>query len=140
VPRIAQGLGQWTGQIAASEMAADVGQVVILTVGSTWSAEYELDAHISAARVAGVPDGAIDAIVQRRAPAGLSEPGAVAHRLAVNLLTEHTVSDELCQEATTAFGEAGLIAILCLIGHYQTISSILSASRSPCRSAQRGGV
>lgn len=131
VPRIAAGLGQWTGQIARSGLAADVRQVVILTVGAAWSAEYEIDAHTSAARVTGVRDEAITAILQGRRPPALSEEADVAHRLTISLLDDHVVPDGLYREATAAFGEAGVIAILCLIGQYQLISSILVSFQVP---------
>ena len=131
VPGIAAGLGQWTGAIAQSGMADDVRQVVILTVGAAWSAEYEIDAHVSAARVVGVPDPAIEAIVRRQAPQGLSAEAEVAQRLTTGLVVDRTVPDELYGEAVETFGEAGVIGILCLIGQYQTVSSILVCFRVP---------
>jgi len=131
VPNIAAGLGQWTSQIARSGMADDVRQVVILTVGVAWSAEYEIDAHMSAARVVGVPDRAIEAIVQGRAPQAVSDEAAVAYRLTNSLLIDHVVPDGLYREAIATLGAAGVIAILCLIGQYQTISSILVCFQVP---------
>jgi 4-carboxymuconolactone decarboxylase len=131
VPSIAAGLGQWTSQITRSAIAADVRQVVILTVGAYWSAEYEIDAHRSAAHIAGVPDTAIQAIVATGTPTGLSAEADVAHRLAAGLLTDHAVPEELYREAIATFGEATTIAILCLIGQYQTISSILVCFQVP---------
>lgn len=131
IPEIAEGLGQWTGAIARSRMADDVRQVVILTVGVAWSAEYEIDAHVSAARVLGIPDAAIEAIVRWQAPQGLSTEADVAQRLTSKLVIDRAVPDELYREAVEAFGEAGVIGILCLIGQYQTISSILVCFQVP---------
>lgn len=131
VPSIALSLGRWTGQIARSGLPDDVRQVVILTVGAAWAAEYEIDAHIAAARAVGLPDAAVAAIVQRRLPAGLGQAANVAHRLTAALLTEHDVPEELYRQAVGIFGEAGLVTVLCLIGQYQTISSLLTCFRVP---------
>lgn len=131
VPKIAGGMGQWTNQIANSGMADDVRQAVILTVGAWWGAAYEIDAHTSAARAVGIPDDAIDAIVAGEKPAGLTAAADVAHRLTGSLLQSRHVPDDLYREAVTAVGEANLIAILCLIGQYQTISSILVCFQVP---------
>jgi 4-carboxymuconolactone decarboxylase len=131
VPRIAAGLGEWTGAIARSGMADDVRQVVILTVGAAWGAEYEIDAHVAAARALGIPDTAIEAIVRQQAPPHLGTQADVARRLTAALVVERAVPDGLYREAVGAFGEAGVIGILCLIGQYQTISSILVCFRVP---------
>ncbi len=131
VPAIAMGMGAWTGSIAASGLAADVRQAVILTVGAAWSADYEIDAHRSAARIVGLPEEAVEAIVDQKSVSGLSHDADVAHRLTRHLLSDHHVPDALYREAVSAFGEAGLIAILTLVGQYQTISSILVCFEVP---------
>lgn len=127
----AAGLGQWTSQIARSGLPADVGQVVILTVGAAWSAAYEVDAYSSAARVAGVPDDAIHAILQGTPPPGLRPETEVAYQLSTSLLTDRSVPDELYSAAIDTFGEARVITILSLIGQYQTVSPILVSFRVP---------
>ncbi len=86
-------------------MADDVRQVVILTVGVAWSAEYEIDAHMSAARVVGLPDRAIEAIVQGAPQAG-SDEAAVAYRLTNSLLIDHVVPDRLYRDAIATFAAA----------------------------------
>lgn len=131
VPAIALGLGQWTAQIARSGLPDDVRQVVILTVGAAWAAEYEVDAHVAAARAVRLPDAAVEAIVQGRSPAGLGDAADVAYRLTVSLLSERDVPDELYRQALGSFGEGGLVAVLCLIGQYQTISSLLTCFQVP---------
>jgi 4-carboxymuconolactone decarboxylase len=131
IPKIAAALGQWTGQVARSGLTDDVRQVVILTVGAFWSADYEIDAHRSAARVVGVPVAAIEAILRGEVPDGLSEQAQIAHRLTSSLLTDHAVPQELYLQAVRAFGEAGVMTILCLIGQYQLISSVLVCFEVP---------
>lgn len=130
-PGITTGLGAWAAAIARSGLSEDVRQVVILTVGAAWSAAYEVDAHTAAARAAGVPDHAIGAIVRRDAPHGLSPRATAAQRLTAALVHDQAVPDDVYREATAAFGDAGVVAILCLIGQYQTISGILACFEVP---------
>jgi 4-carboxymuconolactone decarboxylase len=91
--------------IAASGMAPDVRQAVILTVGAAWSADFEIEAHRSAARAVGIPDGSVEAIVGHEPPEGLSRDAHVAHQLTHRLLTHHDVPEPLDHEALAAFGE-----------------------------------
>ena len=130
-PKITAGFGQWTGAIARSGMSDEVRQVVILTVGATWSAAYELDAHVAGARSVGVPEAAIAALLARTPPEGLSSQADVAHRITAALLDDHAVPEELYREAVEAFGEHGLLAVLHLIGQYQTISAVLVCFEVP---------
>ncbi|WP_218001440.1 hypothetical protein [Nocardia niigatensis] len=61
-PRIAQPLLEWAQAITRADIAADVREVVILTVAAQWRAEYALYAHTTGARCAGVPEAAIAAL------------------------------------------------------------------------------
>lgn len=131
VTGIAAGFGQWSGGIASSRIAPDVRQVVILTVGASWSAEYEIYAHRSAALAIGLPVDAIDAIIAGEPPAGLSAEALLAHRFTAQLIVDHSVPDDLYATVIDTFGEAGTVAIVCLIGEYLTVSSILVCFQVP---------
>ena len=131
IPEIAAGMGAWTSAIAGAGMADEVRQVVILTVGVSWSAAYMIDAHVAAAHAVGVPAAAVEAVLHRTRPVGLSPQADVAHRLTAALLEDHAVPDDLYSAAIEALGEAGLLAILSLIGQYQVISSILVCFQVP---------
>ena len=131
VPAIAAAMGAWTAQIEGFGLDEDVRQVVILTVGAHWSAEFEVDAHAAAARAASVSDEAADAIVRRETPLGLCPRAAVAQRFTAVLLATGAVPDAVYQAALELFGEAAVVALLCLIGQYQTISGILVTFEVP---------
>lgn len=68
-------------------------QVVILTVGAVWRADYELYAHSAVARQAGIPEDAIATLVGGGLPEDLTEDEKTAHRLARQLSTTHHVDD-----------------------------------------------
>ena len=132
VPALAAGFGQWTGAIARSGLDDEVRQTVILTVGAAWSAAFEVDAHASAARAAGLPDEAVQALVaQEPVVPGLSPQAELARRFTTALVARRAVPDALYQEAVEAFDAAGLIALMSLIGQYQTISSFLVCFNVP---------
>lgn len=130
-PAIAAAMGGWTAATARAGLGEDVRQVAILTVGTRWGAEYEIDAHRHAALEVGIRADDVEAIVAGREPQGLTAPALLSHRLTAVLLDHHAVPDTIYTEAVATFGEAGLVALLHLIGQYQTISSILVTFHVP---------
>ncbi|MBN0048505.1 hypothetical protein JS756_31295 [Streptomyces actuosus] len=46
-------------------------------------------------------------------------------------MRQREVADQLYHEAVDLFGEPGMITVLCLIGQYQLISSILVCFQVP---------
>lgn len=125
VPAIAEAMGQWIGRINAHGLTAEVREAVILTVGAHWDAAFEIYAHVAGARSAGLPEEAIEAVLAGRAPSGLGEQAAAAQQLTARLLGDHHVPDDVYARATDALGEDGVVAVLSLVGQYQTISGIL---------------
>jgi 4-carboxymuconolactone decarboxylase len=108
-----------------------VRQVVILTVGAVWHADYELYAHSAAARQVGLPATAIATLVNGDLPEELTEPEKTAHRLARQLSTTHHVDDPLYRDAEKAFGATGIAEITVLTGIYHTVCGILNVFDIP---------
>jgi 4-carboxymuconolactone decarboxylase len=106
-------------------------QVVILTVGAVWRADYELYAHSAAARHVGLPEADITTLVSGGMPEGLTEPEKIAHRLARQLTTSHHVDDQLYRDAEKAFGAKGISEIAMLTGIYHTVCGILNVFDVP---------
>lgn len=132
VPEIAAGFGAWIAAEARSGgLAEEVRQVVILTVGASWHADYELYAHRAAARTAGLPETSVDSLAAGGPPVGLDGAADVAHRFTRALVEDRDVPDDLYRSAVDAFGEAGVAALVHLIGHYLTISALLTTFRVP---------
>jgi 4-carboxymuconolactone decarboxylase len=114
-----------------TSLSARVRQVVILTVGGVWRADYELYAHSAAARRAGFPDAAIATLVNGGVPDELTEHEKTAHRLAWQLSTSHHVDDTLYHDADKAFGARGVLEITVLTGIYHTVCAILNVFNVP---------
>ncbi len=117
-----------------SGIPEDVREVVILTVAAHWRAEYALYAHTAAAERAGVSEDVVAALRQGEAPRGLRAEADVAHRLAVVLVRDHDVPDDLYDEAVTAFGIETLVALVNLIGQYLNTSALLACFQVPAPS------
>ncbi|GAA5162531.1 hypothetical protein GCM10023214_29360 [Amycolatopsis dongchuanensis] len=130
-PRLAAPLLEWTQAITRSGIPQDVREVVILTVAAHWQAEYALYAHTAAAERADVPAGAIAALRRGGEPSGLSAEAVVAHRLAVALVRDHHVPDDLYDEAVTTFGVETLVVLVNLIGQYLNTSALLTCFQVP---------
>ncbi|WP_343600035.1 carboxymuconolactone decarboxylase family protein [Mycobacterium sp.] len=102
-------------------------QIVILTVGAIWRAPCELYAHSAVARQAGLSDDTVDALANGELADDLTEPEAVAHRVARALTVEHRIDEALYRDAEGPFGSAGVMDIVVLAGIYHTVGAILNA-------------
>jgi 4-carboxymuconolactone decarboxylase len=108
-----------------------VRQIVILTVGAVWGAQYELYAHTAVARKAGLSDEVIHEVIQGRATGMLTAEEQVAQRFTWQLAASHQVDNAVYAEAIGAFGARGIVDLIVLAGCYHTVSSLLNAFKVP---------
>jgi 4-carboxymuconolactone decarboxylase len=106
-------------------------QVVILTVGAVWQAEYELYAHSAAARDTGISEEAIHILTAGGLPPQLSEEERLAHRVARKLVVDRRIDDGLYTEAERVFTTSGVLDIVILVGTYQTVCGLLNTFAVP---------
>jgi 4-carboxymuconolactone decarboxylase len=121
---------QFAEQIHTS-LSERVRQVVTLTVGAIWKADYELYAHAAVARKAGLSEEAIRTLANGGCPEDLSTQEAVAHQVTRQLCTDHRVDDALYHEAENRFGTVGLIDLTTLIGVYHGVCITLTMFAVP---------
>ena len=105
--------------------------VIILAVGQVWQCDYERYAHAAVARKAGLPEGAIDALVNGTETSELTEVEQLARQVATDLTSEHAVHDDLYAEAVSALGVNGIVDAIVLAGCYGIICSLLNTFRVP---------
>jgi 4-carboxymuconolactone decarboxylase len=101
-------------------------EAVIIAVGAVWGADYELYAHRTLARNAGLSEDTVAALANGGIPDDLSGREKIAARVARELSTHHRVDDTLYREAEQAFGTTGLFDIAALIGQYHTVCAALT--------------
>ena len=116
---------------AHTTLSPRVREVVIVAVGAVWGADYELYAHTTLARNAGLSEHAVTTLANGGIPDELSEHEKIAAHLTRQLSTRHRVDDELYREAEKAFGTTGLFDIAALIGQYHTVCAALTLFEVP---------
>jgi 4-carboxymuconolactone decarboxylase len=114
-----------------TSLSPRVREVVILTVGAVWQADYELYAHLALARKAGLSEDAARAVAAGRIADGLSYDELIALQLTQQLSTNHRVDESLYREAENSFGAKGLIDIAFLIGIYHSVCATLTMFAIP---------
>ena len=124
-----------TAEATNTTLSQRVREVVIITVGAVWRADYELYAQGPVARKAGLSDQAITTLVNGGIPEDLSDHEKIAARLARELSTSHRVGDELYREAAQAFGRKGLFDMVAVMGVYHTVCSALALFEVPVPAA-----
>jgi len=115
-----------------------VHEVVIIAVGAVWGADYELYAHTTLARNAGLSNHAVTTLANGGIPDDLNEHEKIAARLTRQLSVHHRVDDELYREAEKAFGTTGLFDIAALMGQYHTVCAALNLFEVPAPSEPDG--
>ncbi len=108
-----------------------VRQVVILTVGAVWQAEYELYAHAAVAKGLGFSSSAIEALSKGQPDDALKPEELTAQRFALALTEKHRVDAKTFNDARAAFGDRGIVEIVILAGCYHLVSSLLNAFEVP---------
>lgn len=109
-----------------TNLSERVKEVAICTVGAFHRARFEFAAHRRLAIRAGVSEAAIDRL-QAGQPPLLEGDEAAAHALTDELLRNHRVSPATYDRGRAAFGEAGLVELVSLVGYYCLISHTLNA-------------
>ena len=112
-------------------LSPSVREVVIIVLGAVYRADYELYAHTSVARTAGLADEHVAALAAGDIPEGLGAHEKLAARLTHALATRHRVDDGLYREAESAFGAKGLFDIAAVMGVYHTVCTMLNLFEVP---------
>jgi 4-carboxymuconolactone decarboxylase len=120
----------------STSLSARVHEIVILTVGAAWQAEYELYAHRAVAKVVGLPDTVIDAMAAGETPELESEQEASAYNFSWQLAHNHRVDPTTYDTATRCFDNKAHVDMVLLIGLYMTVCSIINAFEIPVPESQ----
>ena len=114
----------------STELAENVKEVAICTVGQFHRSKFEFAAHRKLAVTAGVDDSKLERLRSGDAP-GFDGDENIAWRVACALLNDHRLPDDLYSEALTALGETPLIELVLTIGYYCLVSHTLNAFEIP---------
>jgi 4-carboxymuconolactone decarboxylase len=105
-------------------------EIAILVVATHWRSDFEWYAHEAVARSAGLGDGELAAIRDRRYDA-LAGAEAVVARTVHALVDRGDLDDGEYGRVVEAAGPAGLFELLTLVGYYATLALQLRVLRVP---------
>ncbi|GLZ44351.1 hypothetical protein Acsp06_05360 [Actinomycetospora sp. NBRC 106375] len=130
-PGPGRAFGRWVGvDQRDSLLPATIREVVILTVGVAWQAEYEVYAHVAVARSVGLSETVIDGL-RNGTTDGFAPDELTAHRFADELVRDHRVTRSTYDGAIEAFGRDGVLDLVHLVGMYLATSALLNAFEVP---------
>jgi 4-carboxymuconolactone decarboxylase len=132
----APGVGRRLSALGAAvrfetSLSRRVSELVIITVGARWQAEFEWWAHVPMAREHGVPEAVIEAIARGEDPPLQAADEQAAYAVARQLTTAGQVSQDAYDAAQRLFGDAGMVELISLCGYYTLISFLLNGCGVP---------
>jgi 4-carboxymuconolactone decarboxylase len=117
--------------IGMSAIPARCREIAILVTGKRFAAAYEIYAHTSVARIAGLSEAEIAAILAGQRPAQLESDEFLAFDLASALTDGGPVSETLFTSAKRVFGDAGCAELIYLVGLYCFVAVTLNGFDVP---------
>jgi 4-carboxymuconolactone decarboxylase len=106
-------------------------ELAILLTARAWTQQLEWGYHTASAAAQGIPEHVIAAIAQGRRPARMMRKDAVLYEFFMAIERRKSVGDAIYARAVAAFGEAGVIDLIGVIGYYTTLAMILNVARTP---------
>ncbi|WP_321788021.1 MULTISPECIES: carboxymuconolactone decarboxylase family protein [Paraburkholderia] len=125
----AQALGRYCRY--DSSLPARLSELVILSMGRHWLAEYEWAAHKPFALEAGLSIEVIDAIRDGVPPPFASEDEALVHAFVIQLHENHRIEDALYADLVSALGEQAVVDLVGIAGYYTLISMTIKVFEVP---------
>ena len=109
-----------------TQIAADVREVAICTVGVHYKANFEFAAHKKMGIAAGLRPESLDRLAAGEDPQWTGEL-ELTYRYTKSLLEDNRVTSALHDELVSCFGEDGAVEIVTTIGYYCLICLTLNA-------------
>ena len=103
-----------------------VRELAILATAREVDARFEWAGHARIAKEVGVTDEQLEAIANRKAPAGFSEEDALPVNVAHELRRKNELSDASFKAAQAKYGDAGVIELIAAVGYYSLMGCLLN--------------
>lgn len=108
-----------------------ISELAILIVARHWNAQVEWCVHKVEALKAGLAPAIVDAIEARQNPVFERGDEAVTYEFLSELLGTKQVGDATYTRAIACFGEAKLVELIAIFGHYNHVAMVLNTFRVP---------
>ena len=123
MPEMAQRLEALRTYIRAEDsLPQRLQEIVMISVAREMGCAFIWYAHAAAARQAGVRDDVVDAIREKRAPAGLDADERIVVDFTRELLQARKVTRPTFDAATARFGQRGVMTLTNLIACYAVLA------------------
>jgi 4-carboxymuconolactone decarboxylase len=114
-----------------SSLPRKLNEMAIIITARHWTAQYEWNAHRTAAAQAGLNEAIIQSIAAGKRPASMDADETVIYNFAVELLNTKQVTDPVFKAVKDKFGEKGVVDLIGVMGYYQLVSMLLNVDRYP---------
>jgi 4-carboxymuconolactone decarboxylase len=114
-----------------SSLPRKLNEMAIIMTARHWTAQYEWNAHRTAAAQAGLNESIIQSIAAGKRPASLDPDETIIYNFGTELLNTHEVSDANFKAVKDRFGERGVVDLIGVMGYYQLVSMLLNVDRYP---------
>lgn len=99
-------------------------ELVILATAVSCRCSYEWHAHTPVARMEGITDDYLEALLDGCLPARVSEEDALLLEVVGVICDGRSMSDDVYWSARARYGESGLVEIVCLVGYYRLLATL----------------
>ena len=120
----AQKLGEYCR--FGSSLPKDLSELAIILAGKHWKSQYEFWAHARLAREAGLAEEVVEAVRSGSAPPFTKDSERVVYDFVTEYFATNRVSDTTYGRAKAAFGEAGVVDLIGVVGYYGIVCMTLN--------------
>jgi 4-carboxymuconolactone decarboxylase len=106
-------------------------EIATLAVAAARRSNFEWYAHSQLGRAAGLTDDELDALAAGSLAPSFSAYEALIWRVVTALGGDGDLDDELFAQAQRELGDAGIVDLVALVGHYEFLSRSLRIWRTP---------
>jgi 4-carboxymuconolactone decarboxylase len=108
-----------------------LNELAIIVTGRRWNSQLEFHIHSEAAKAAGLPAAAIEAIRLAQPPVFDDEADAEVYEYARQIQQTGTVETPVHAGVKARWGERGVVELTGVIGYYTMVSMTLNAHEIP---------
>ena len=101
-------------------------EIAVVIINSKWRSIYPTNAHERAAKAAGLPADKVEALLSGLPTSFDDKREQVVYEMATCLANARWVAKGLYDRAVEALGHVGITDVICLMGHYTSVSMTLA--------------
>jgi 4-carboxymuconolactone decarboxylase len=126
-PKLAKVVGPFGGHFRTGySLTEREREIAVVVINSKWRSAYPTAAHERAAKAAGLPAGKVEAMLSGLPTSFEDKREQAVYEMAVCLASSRWVSQGLYDRAVAALGHVGITDVICLMGHYTSVSMTLA--------------